>query len=121
MYLIGLNKKVNFNFVVQKAYLFVKYLSTLRSKRKLRTCKFISQCTKTGCDLFYNNNFAPIFRGRSGGFNQSNLDLPNTRKSVSIKRPSKSAVGDGRFLNKKSCKLSFCNLSRINWWNLSFF
>jgi len=37
------NKKVNFNFIIQKAYLLVKDLSTLRSKRELRTRRFISQ------------------------------------------------------------------------------
>jgi len=61
------NKKVNFNFIIQKAYLLVKDLSTLRSKRELRTRRFISQWIKTDCNLLYNVNFALRFYERSGG------------------------------------------------------
>jgi hypothetical protein len=53
--------------MVQKAYFFAKNSSTLRSKRKLRTRRFISQWTKTGYDLLYNSNSALRFHGKFEG------------------------------------------------------
>jgi len=114
------NKKVNFNFIIQKAYLLVKDLSTLRSKRELRTRRFISQWTKTGCDLLYNGNSASRFHEKSGGLTNRIEVYPMQKNQWLNKHLSELTIAYRRSLNKRFCELFFCNLSRIKYRNIFY-
>ena len=124
-YTIGLIKKaylyVFYLIQYNKASLLAKVLSTLRSKRKLRTLyRLLSQCLKIDYDLLYK---ATLLRKSVEPSEVKPTELIYYLKQESqclSKCPIRVAVSQGRFL-QRSYKSSFNKLSRTKYRHLFLF